>query len=580
MELKVTYTLQGIGVSPGIAIGKAHVLEKRKAVSTDLLLENEDAILAEMDLYDLAVSNSIEEVELLISQADETVTEESLEILETHIEFLGDPQIRDDVFEKISAQRKPVSDALIEVIATHVAMFQAMTDEYMRARSADVQDIGDRILKNLGSGISNQQIIEKGSILIAEDISPSDTIAMDIKNVGGFATQIGGPTSHAAIVAKARGIPAAAGCGKDLSHIKTGDLLILDGLTGQVIVNPDNETLASYTSKKEDYQRKSALMKALKNVPSSMVDGQKITLLANISEAADMEQVFENGGEGVGLLRSELLFMGRNSFPGEEEQFNFYRKVALKSQNKPVTIRTIDIGGDKQLHYFGLPQEQNPFLGYRAIRISLDRKDLFIVQLKAILRANVFGDLRIMFPMISNVQEVREAKKVLEQAKTELLTEGVPFNADIQVGIMIEIPSAAVIADILAKEVDFFSIGTNDLTQYTLAVDRMNEKVSALYDPFNPGVLRLISNVIEQGQKHNIHVAMCGELASDPLATLLLIGMGLKEFSMSAVSIPFVKNTIINSSFSQAREVFLEVSKMSDSDEIKRYLKNRMIVPK
>lgn len=574
MELKVTPTIKGIGVSPGIAIGKAHVIEKQKAVLTGQLLDNEDAIQTQMDKYDLAVSRSIEEVELLIAQADETVTEESLEILETHIEFLSDPQIRVDVLEKVSTERKIVSDALIEVITTLVGMFQAMTDEYMRARAADVQDIGDRILKNLGLTVSaNNQAIEPGSILIAEDISPSDTIAIDIKNVVGFATQTGGPTSHAAIVAKARGIPAAAGCGINLSHIQTGDLLILDGLTGEVILHPDHETLTLYISKKEDYLRKSALMKALKDVQSSMVDGRKISLVANISEASDMEQVFENGGEGVGLLRSELLFMGRDSFPGEDEQFDFYKKVALKSQNKPVTIRTIDIGGDKQLHYFGLPQEQNPFLGYRAIRISLDRKDLFIVQLKAILRANVFGDLRIMFPMISNVQEIREAKKVLEAAKAELINEGTTFNSDIQVGIMIEIPSAAVMADILAKEVDFFSIGTNDLVQYTLAVDRMNEKVSALYDPFNPGVLRLISNVIEQGHQHNIHVAMCGELASDPLATLLLIGMGLKEFSMSAVSIPNIKNTIINSSFSEAREVYLKVREMSDSDEIKAYLK-------
>ncbi|WAC12650.1 phosphoenolpyruvate--protein phosphotransferase [Dyadobacter pollutisoli] len=574
MELKVTPTIKGIGVSPGIAIGKAHVIEKQKTVLTGQLLDNEDAIQIEMDKYDLAVSKSIEEVELLIAQADETVTAESLEILETHIEFLSDPQIRVDVLEKVSTERKIISDALIEVITKLVGMFQAMTDGYMRARAADVQDIGDRILKNLGLPVSaSNHSIEPGSILIAEDISPSDTIAIDIKNVAGFATQTGGPTSHAAIVAKARGIPAAAGCGINLSHIRTGDLLILDGLTGEVILHPDHETLTLYISKKEDYLRKSTLMKALKNVPSSMVDGRPISLVANISEAADMDQVFENGGEGVGLLRSELLFMGRDSFPGEEEQFDFYKKVALKSQNKPVTIRTIDIGGDKQLHYFGLPQEQNPFLGYRAIRISLDRKDLFIVQLKAILRANVFGDLRIMFPMISNVQEIREAKKVLEAAKVELINEGTAFNPDIQVGIMIEIPSAAVMADILAKEVDFFSIGTNDLVQYTLAVDRMNEKVSALYDPFNPGVLRLISNVIEQGHKHNIHIAMCGELASDPLATLLLIGMGLKEFSMSAVSIPFIKNIIINSSFSEAREVYLKVNEMSDSDEIKAYLK-------
>jgi phosphoenolpyruvate-protein phosphotransferase (PTS system enzyme I) len=576
---KMTGQLQirGIGVSPGISIGTAFVIKRNKQAVTGVLLENEDRILPEIEKFDQAVKISITEVETLIAAADETWTDESIEILETQIEFLSDPEIRESVVDKISNQRKNVQDAVIQTIDDVVQMFLAMTDEYMRARSADLQDIGNRIYKNLEStGTANseasKQSLPPDSILIAEDISPSDTISLDIKSVMGFVTRIGGKTSHAAIVAKARGVPAVLGCGEILTQVEHGDLIVADGQTGIVMVNPPEETLDLYRAKREEYLRQSGLLKALKNVKAKTPDGLEIQMMANISGAGDMEQVFDNGGEGVGLLRSELLFMGRDSFPTEDEQFEFYKKIALKSLGKPVTIRTIDIGGDKQLPYFNLPQEQNPFLGYRAIRICLDQKELFLVQLRAILRAGVFGNLKLMFPMISSVQEIRQARAVLEEAKQSLVAENIRYAENIEVGIMIEIPSAAVMADVLAKEVDFFSIGTNDLIQYTLAVDRMNEKVSHLYEPFNPGVLRLIANVISEGEKHNIHVAVCGEMASDPLATRLLLGMGLKEFSMSAVSIPEVKNIIINTSLSDARKVYEEVNCMSSSDEITNFL--------
>jgi phosphoenolpyruvate-protein phosphotransferase (PTS system enzyme I) len=576
---KMTGQLQirGIGVSPGISIGQAFVIKRNKQEVTGVLLENEDRILPEIEKFDQAVKISITEIETLIAAADETWTDESIEILEMQIEFLSDPEIRESVVDKISNQRKNVRDAVIQTIDDVVQMFLAMTDEYMRARSADVQDIGNRIYKNLEStGTANseasKQSLPPDSILIAEDISPSDTISLDTKNVIGFVTQIGGKTSHAAIVAKARGVPAVLGCGEILTQVERGDLIVADGQTGIVMVNPPEETLDLYRAKREEYLRQSGLLKALKNVKAKTPDGLEIQMMANISGAGDMEQVFDNGGEGVGLLRSELLFMGRDSFPTEDEQFEFYKKIALKSLGKPVTIRTIDIGGDKQLPYFNLPQEQNPFLGYRAIRICLDQKELFLVQLRAILRAGVFGNLKLMFPMISSVQEIRQARAVLEEAKQSLVAENIRCAENIEVGIMIEIPSAAVMADVLAKEVDFLSIGTNDLIQYTLAVDRMNEKVSHLYEPFNPGVLRLIANVISEGEKHNIHVAVCGEMASDPLATRLLLGMGLKEFSMSAVSIPEVKNIIINTSLSDARKVYEEVNCMSSSDEITNFL--------
>lgn len=560
--------IHGIGVSPGISIGKACVLKKSAPALTGVLLQNETEITAAVDLFDRAVDLALKETAAFI-----TLNEEDAAILETQVELIGDPQIREDVVEKITNDQKNANDALVEVITDLVLLFENMDDEYMSARSADIKDIGNRILKHLDpTGKTDTQQFEADTIIIAEDIAPSDTVTMDINLVTGFATQAGSKTSHAAIIAKSKGIPAVVGCGEGLSVILDNDVIILDGTTGKIYVNPSMDMLSSYVLQREAFREHQESLKSLRNVACRTTDGHEIKLLANISAAGDLEGVFANGGEGAGLLRTELLFMDRDSFPSEEEQFGFYQQAALQSKGKVVIVRTIDIGGDKHLPYFNLPAELNPFLGYRAIRICLDRKDIFITQLKAILRAAVFGDLEIMFPMISNVQEIRAAKAVLEEAKVELLAEGVAFKANVKVGIMIEIPSAAVTADILAKEVDFFSIGTNDLCQYTLAVDRMNDQISHLYDPFNPGVLRLISNVIAQGRKYGIPVGMCGEMASDTTATLLLLGMGLKEFSMSAMSIPSVKSIIINHSMADAEEVFRRVMEMESSTEIINYL--------
>jgi phosphotransferase system enzyme I (PtsI) len=564
--------MKGIGVSPGISIGKAFVLKKAKAALTGVLLNNETEILLEIERFGKAVDSAVIEIEDIRDNA--SLSDDDLSILETQIELLTDPQIKADVIEKIETDKKNANDALVEVTGNYVQLFEGMEDEYMRARAADVQDIGNRILKHL-TGSANPQIqkFEPDTIIIAEDIAPSDTLTMDINLITGFATQAGSRTSHAAIIAKSKGIPAVVGCGDELSRVNMNDVIILDGTTGFVLINPAQELIEEYTLKKAAYRQQLAKLKTLRDAPTLTIDGREITLLANIGSADDMGSVFENGGEGVGLLRTEMLFMDRTSFPSEDEQFEFYKNVALRSKGKPVIVRTIDIGGDKHLPYFNLPAELNPFLGYRAIRICLDRKDLFITQLKTILRASIFGDLRIMLPMISNVQEIRSAKSILNEAKAELVNDNMAFNADIKVGIMIEIPSAAVTADILAKEVDFFSIGTNDLCQYTLAVDRMNEKIAHLYDPYNPGVLRLISNVIEQGHKNQIEVGMCGEMASDPLATLLLLGMGLKDFSMSATSIPTIKNIIINNSESMAKQVYQKVMEMNSSEDIIAYLR-------
>lgn len=568
--------MKGIGVSPGISIGRAFVIKKAEATVSGVLLTNETEIAQETDRFDNAVNRAVDEIEAIISGTD-SLQEEDLAILETQIELLSDPQLKADVIEKIVADRKNSADALIETIAAYVELFEGMDDEYMRARAADIKDIGNRILMHLGAaGHTSAQSFGSNTIIVADDISPSETITLDLNHLIGFVTQAGSKTSHTAIIARAKGIPAVVGCGGELGSIVNDDVIILDGTSGHVYVNPEQGTIDDYTTRQATYRQLSDKLKLLKEQTATTTDGKKITLSANIGSAEDMSDVFEYGGEGVGLFRTELLFMNRETFPTEDEQFEFYKKAALASKGKPVIIRTIDIGGDKQLPYFDLPAELNPFLGYRAIRICLDRKELFITQLKAILRASVFGDLKIMFPMISNVQEIRSAKQILREAKVELSNAGIAFKADIKVGIMIEIPSAAIMADILAKEVDFFSIGTNDLCQYTLAVDRMNEKIAHLYDPYNPGVLRLIGNVIEQGHKHGIHVGLCGEMASDPLVTLLLLGMGLEDLSMSAASIPAIKNVIISHSITEAKEIYKNVMEMDHSEQIMRYLEGHI----
>lgn len=575
MFAQLTDMINGIGVSPGISIGRALVFQKTGMVLTGIRLQTEEEISVEIDRFNKAINLAIQEIETIKNNTELALQEEDLGILEVQIELISDPQIREDVVEKIKIEQITADDALLQVIENVVQLFESMEDEYMSARAADVKDITSRIHQHLNPAFkASQTVFKPDSIVIAADLAPSDTITMDIRSVIGFATQTGSKTSHAAIIAKSKGIPAVVNCGEGLSKIKDNDVLILDGLTGIIYINPDEVLIQEYTEKRTAYQLKAAQLKLLKDLPATTKDGRQVSLSANISNADDLESVFDHGGQSVGLLRTEMLFMDRNSFPDEEEQFEFYKKVALQSRGKSIIVRTIDIGGDKHLPYFNLPHELNPFLGYRAIRICLDRKDLFITQLRGILRASVFGDLKIMFPMISNLKEIRDAKAVLEAVKKELSNESIAFNAGIQIGIMIEIPSAAVTADILAREVDFFSIGTNDLCQYTLAVDRMNEKITHLYDPFNPGVLRLISNVIEQGHKNNIHVGMCGEMASDPLATLLLIGMGLTDFSMGAISIPIIKNIVLTHSHTEAKSIYHRVMEMDSSEDIITYLQN------
>lgn len=568
--------MKGIGVSPGISIGRAYVITSPSMVRTGIVLDGEAAIQAEIRKFDQAVQASIREVKSFIAESggETVIPEEGLAILEAQIELLGDPQLATDVTTKIVHDKKDAHDAVIEAIQEAVQLFKNIDDAYFQARAADIQDIGQRILQHLSGVIkAGPRTFQADTILIAADLSPSDAILMDSTRIIGFATEAGGKTSHTAIIALSRNIPAVVGCGEELKNIVHNDLVLLDGDTGLVLINPGAEELEEYQQKKMAYAERYKLLQSLKNKPATTVDGVKLQLFANIAREEDLIPAFEHGAEGVGLLRTELLFLERKSFPTEDEQTEFYSRIAAQAKGRVVTIRTLDIGGDKQLPYFPLPAEQNPSLGYRAIRIGLDQKDILLTQLKAILRASKSGPLRILLPMIASVQEIRAAKEILAMAKKELVAQGVEFDAGTPLGIMIEVPSAAVTADLLAKEVDFFSIGTNDLCQYTVAADRMNEKVSGFYDPYNPGVLRLIRYTIEQARRHQIGVCLCGELAADPMATLLLMGMGLEEFSMQAHSIPSIKNIIVHHSGSTAFTVFKKVMEMDNSVSIIRYLK-------
>lgn len=566
--------MHGIGVSPGISIGTAYVIRKSLTTISGIVIEDAEIRRDEIARFEYAVRDSVREIELISENKKNILQKSEIDILETQIEFLSDPQIKTDVLEKIYNEFKTAADAVIEVIDAAVKVFENIDDEYLSARAADIKDIGNRILKNLDAAPGpDYTSLAENTIIITEELAPSDTISFDISRIAGIATKAGGWTSHTAIIAKSRGIPAVVACGDTLMEARNNDVVLLDGSSGEVIIKPDEDAIKSFRIKQEKYTEEMALLTMLKDLPAMTSDGRKINLFANISGADDLEKVFENGGEGVGLLRTELLFMNRNSFPGEEEQFIFYRDAALKSENRPVIIRTLDIGGDKQLPYLNIPLENNPFMGYRAIRFCLGNKDIFLTQIKAILRASAFGNVKIMFPMISALSEIKQAKECVQEAKEELLRSDIEFSKEIEIGIMIEIPGAALLADQLAGEVDFFSIGTNDLCQYTLAVDRMNEKVASLYNHFNPAILRLIRYTIEQARKHKIHVGLCGEMAADPLATLLLLGMGLEDFSMGAASIPVIKNIIRQTDISKAVDVFNRVNEMNNPEEIMEYLK-------
>ncbi|RCW67034.1 phosphoenolpyruvate--protein phosphotransferase [Saliterribacillus persicus] len=527
--------LSGIAASSGIAIAKAYKLaipdlsfEKKKVESTD----------EEINRLEEALTISKEELEKIKTHARTSLGDEHAEIFSAHLLVLSDPELINPIKDKISNDNVNAEVALDETAQMFIDMFEGMENEYMRERAADIKDVTKRVMAHLlNVSFPNPALINEEVIVIAEDLTPSDTAQLDKQFVKGFTTNIGGRTSHSAIMARSLEIPAVVGTKKITEVVEEGDIIIVDGIDGDVIINPSEDELTTYKQKHADFEKQKQVWAKLKDEPSISADGTQVELVANIGTPNDIEGVLNNGGEGVGLYRTEFLYMGKSELPTEDEQFEAYKSVLEQMKDKPVVVRTLDIGGDKELDYLDLPEEMNPFLGFRAIRLCLERDDIFRTQLRALLRASTFGNLKIMFPMIATLDEFRAAKTMLLEEKDRLTNDGVEVSNDIEIGIMVEIPSTAVIARQFAKEVDFFSIGTNDLIQYTLAADRMNERVSYLYQPYHPAILNLVHNVIEAAHAEGKWAGMCGEMAGDSIAIPILLGLGLDEFSMSATSI-------------------------------------------
>jgi phosphotransferase system enzyme I (PtsI) len=560
--------LKGVAASPGIAIGKVFLYTKKFAEINTRNID-ESMVKDEIAKFENAIKLTKEQIEKIKEKTEREFGKDKAEIFEAHLMLANDPELYDSVINMIKNEYVTADNAVNQVIEQHASMMESLDDKYLKERAVDLRDVGSRIINNL-LGIVNVNLseLDEDVIIIAKDLTPSDTATMKKDKVLGFATDVGGRTSHTAIMARSLEIPAVVGTGNVTQNVAGGEIAIVDGSEGIVIINPSDDILKEYEDKLNKYKIRIEKLKELKDLPAVTTDGKQSMLVANIGTPKDVEGALKNGAEGIGLFRTEFLYMNRNDFPSEEEQFEAYKYVAEKMNGKPVTIRTLDIGGDKKLPYLNMPDEMNPFLGYRAIRLCLDEKQMFKTQLRALLRASAYGNILIMYPMISSVVEVRKANAILNEVKEELDTKGIKYDKNIKVGIMVEIPSAAVTADILAKEVDFFSIGTNDLCQYTLAVDRMNERIKDYYKPFNPAILRLIKNVIDASHKEGIFTAMCGEMAGDPLTTVILLGLGLDEFSMSASSIPNIKNIIRNVSYEKAKEFTEMVLNMSTPDEI------------
>ncbi|ERI95310.1 phosphoenolpyruvate-protein phosphotransferase [Clostridiales bacterium oral taxon 876 str. F0540] len=535
---------KGIAASRGYAIGKVVLNVKEEEIIIERKIDN---LGAEKERLQKALAVSRGQLEKIKNKAEIEMGADKAAVFESHMMLLDDPEFVGAIESGIEANMINAEKVLKDVVDMYASIFDSMEDEYMKERAADVKDVGNRILNNLlGKSMNEMGQLENNTVVVAHDLTPSDTAELDKDKVIAFLTNIGGRTSHSAIMARTLEIPAIVGMGDITDTVNNGDLVIVDGIEGIVIIKPSEDQIKEYNLKKEKFEGEKEELKKLAHVETKTKAGKRIEVVGNIGKPEDVHKVLENGGEGVGLFRTEFLYMDRETMPSEEEQFEAYKYVAEKLEGKTLVIRTLDIGGDKKLTYLPMPEEMNPFLGYRAIRLCLDQVDLFKVQLRALLRASAFGNLKIMFPMISSVNEFLEAKKILAECMEELKSEGKAFNERLETGIMIEIPSAAVMADELAKHVDFFSIGTNDLIQYTLAADRMNEKVSYLYDPMHPAVLRLIKMTIDAAHKEGKWCGMCGEMAGDETAIPTLLEYGLDEFSMSASSILRAKQIIIN----------------------------------
>ncbi|MCR6111552.1 phosphoenolpyruvate--protein phosphotransferase [Bacillus sp. A301a_S52] len=567
--------LTGIAASAGIAISKAFRLE-----TPDLTVEKKtiDNIDEEIQALDAALQTSKDELEKIKEKTRQDLGDEHAEIFSAHLLVLSDPELVDPIRQMITDKKVNASFALNEIANQFVAMFEAMDNDYMKERAADIRDVSKRVLSHLlGKPIVSLAEINEEVVIIADDLTPSDTAQLNKKYVKGFATDIGGRTSHSAIMARSMEIPAVVGSKEVTGQADAGVNVIVDGLEGNVIINPSDDELAKYRQKLADYEEQKKEWAKLVNEPSKSKDGEHVELVANIGTPNDLEGVINNGAEGVGLYRTEFLYMGRDELPTEDEQFEAYKKVVETMDGKPVVIRTLDIGGDKELPYLDLPKEMNPFLGFRAIRLCLEKDDMFRTQLRALLRASTFGNLKIMFPMIATLDEFREAKALLEEEKSNLLSNGVEVSDNIEVGIMVEIPSTAVMAPQFAKEVDFFSIGTNDLIQYTFAADRMNEQVSYLYQPYNPAILRLVKMVIDASHAEGKWTGMCGEMAGDEVAIPLLLGLGLDEFSMSATSVLPARSQVSQITKAEAQSIAEQALTLNTADEVKQLVEKTFL---
>jgi len=568
--------LQGIPASGGIAIGPAFLYRPTGVASTRRTLRA-DEVEEETNRYLDALALTRQQIKEIEDKVQKELGDEHAAIFQAHQLVLDDPLFIEEIPKAIETRRLNAEFLLSEGLGRFKAILAQLEDPYFRERGGDVEDVGNRVMKNLtGAAKDPLKEIDREVVLVAADLSPSDTVSLSPATVKGFATDIGGRTSHVAIVARSLGLPAAVGMGTLTQEVLDGDILIVDGNEGRIIVNPDPKTLKQYRKEKENYEAFYRSLEALRNLPARTPDGREVVLAGNIEMPHEVDDVLTHGAQGIGLFRTEFLFLNRDTLPTEDEQYEVYREVAKKMGKHPTIVRTLDVGGDKFLSHVNLAEERNPFLGLRAIRLCLKSPDMFHSQLRAILRASAHGPLMIMFPMISSVQEMRQAKAHLKECMEELRREKVKFNAAIGVGAMVEIPSAAVIADLLVSECDFMSIGTNDLIQYTLAVDRVNESVAYLYDPLNPAVLRLIHHTIEACREQKKWSGMCGEMAGDPKFVPLLLGLGLDEFSVSGTVIPEIKKVIRQMPYALAQEIAKEALSMHTSEEILQLIKDKV----
>lgn len=565
--------IQGIGAAAGVAIGKAFVLPNWEWSLPDTQVNPVDLAKEFERLYE-GIRTSKDEIEFIKKEFRDVVGPEESSIFDAHLAILDDPVFMSEIRGIIERQYKAAEVAVKEAIDHFVAMFDLLDDEYMKERAVDIKDVGNRLLKHLlGAPEVTLPSDTQPYILVAKELSPSQLAHLNPAYVLGIVTMMGGKTSHSSIMARALGIPLVAGLENKLPvPIQTGDMLVLDGDTGAIMIHPDEVTLKEFNTRRAVQLKKREQLELLATVEAVTKDGVSLKLACNISSVKELNMAQKYGAEGVGLFRTEFLYMDRSSFPTEDEQFEVYKLVAEQVGKDSVVIRTLDIGGDKHLDYFQLPEEQNPFLGYRAIRISLDRKDMFKTQITAILRASHYGHVKLMFPMISSIEELLEAKAVLTEVKSELDARGVPYDPGIQVGIMIEVPAAVMIADLLAEEVDFFSIGTNDLVQYVLAVDRMNEQIAHMYHPYHPGVLRMIRMTVEAAQRAGIDVSVCGEMASDERSLPLWLELGISVLSMSPQALLKVKHRTLNTLASEAREIAKACLRSRTSSETEEQL--------